>query len=51
MYGHTIFSNREMAYEALFDGMVAMLATLSIHYEGCYKSRYGGKSRAAGIES
>lgn len=44
--GDTIFSNLEMAYAALSDGMKAMLAGLSIHCDGGDKSRYGGKSRA-----
>jgi taurine dioxygenase len=43
--GDTIFSNLELAYEALSNGMKAMLSGLRIYCDGADKSRYGGKSR------
>lgn len=44
--GDTIFSNLELAYDALSDRMKAMLAGLRIYCDGADPSRYGGKSRA-----
>lgn len=43
--GDTIFSNLELAYDALSHGMKEMLAGLRIYCDGADKSRYGGKSR------
>lgn len=43
--GDTIFSNLELAYEHLSDGMKTMLSGLKIYCDGADKSRYGGMSR------
>ncbi len=44
--GDTIFSDLEKAYDALSEGMKAMLSGLRIHCDPDDKTRYGGKSRA-----
>lgn len=44
--GDTIFTDLEKAYEALSDGMKAMLSGLHIHCDPDDRTRYGGKSRA-----
>lgn len=44
--GDTIFTDLEKAYDALSDGMKAMLSGLRIHCDPGDKSRYGGKTRA-----
>lgn len=43
--GDTIFSNLELAYDALSDGMKSMLSGMRIYCDGADKGRYGGKSR------
>ena len=44
--GDTIFTDLEAAYDALSNGMKAMLAGLRIHCDPADKTRYGGKTRA-----
>lgn len=43
--GDTIFSNLELAYDALSDGMKAMLSNLRIWCDPDDQTRYGGMSR------
>ena len=45
--GDTIFSNLELAYDALSDGMKAMLSKLRIWCDPDDQTRYGGMSREA----
>ncbi len=43
--GDTIFSDLELAYAHLSEGLKSLLAGLRIYCDGADKSRYGGKSR------